>query len=282
MGDGSIIFFRRHGNPTGPRLVLCHGNGLAIDLYYPFWALLESDFDLMVYDLRNHGWNPTGSRKRHNLSFFVEDIDCILDAIDSNCGKKPTIGVFHSVSALAALLCPTHGSRFAARILFDPPVCKPEEYSEEFDMATRRQNQMTLHRTDQFSSIEECVDFLRYLPVYGRIVPGGLELVARATLRESATGQGYELRCPKEYEAQVINHARAFAVMVEFESFRCPTKVIGADPMLPYSFLPTFDLGHISSMEYDFVPETTHLLQIEKPDTCVAIMREFLEDHDLL
>ena len=34
---------------------------------------------------------------------------------------------------------------------------------------------------------EECVDFLHYLPVYGRIVPGGLELVARATLRESAT-----------------------------------------------------------------------------------------------
>ena len=40
MEDGAVIFLRRHGNPAGPRLVLSHGNGLAIDLYYPFWSLL--------------------------------------------------------------------------------------------------------------------------------------------------------------------------------------------------------------------------------------------------
>ena len=55
---------RRHGNPEGPRLVLSHGNGLAVDLYYPFWSLLEADFDLFLYDLRNHGWNSVGPRAR--------------------------------------------------------------------------------------------------------------------------------------------------------------------------------------------------------------------------
>ena len=49
MEDGTVIFLRRHGNPAGPRLVLCHGNGLAIDLYYPFWSLLAEDFDLFLY-----------------------------------------------------------------------------------------------------------------------------------------------------------------------------------------------------------------------------------------
>ena len=32
--DGkTVIRLRRHGNPQGPRLIMCHGNGLAIDLY---------------------------------------------------------------------------------------------------------------------------------------------------------------------------------------------------------------------------------------------------------
>ncbi|MYG75701.1 MAG: hypothetical protein F4198_08970, partial [Acidobacteria bacterium] len=39
--DGTRIVLRRHGNADGPRLVLSHGNGLAADLYYPFWSLLE-------------------------------------------------------------------------------------------------------------------------------------------------------------------------------------------------------------------------------------------------
>ena len=53
----TVIALRRHGNPNGPRLVLSHGNGLAIDLYYPFWSLLTDEFDVIVYDQRNHGWN---------------------------------------------------------------------------------------------------------------------------------------------------------------------------------------------------------------------------------
>ena len=36
----TVTTLRRHGNPDAPRLVLSHGNGLAIDLYYPFWSCL--------------------------------------------------------------------------------------------------------------------------------------------------------------------------------------------------------------------------------------------------
>ena len=57
VDDETVIYLRRHGNPDGPRLVLSHSNGLAVDLYYPFWSLLAQDYDLVIYDLRNHGWN---------------------------------------------------------------------------------------------------------------------------------------------------------------------------------------------------------------------------------
>ena len=282
MEDGTVVILRRHGNPEGPRLVLSHGNGLAIDLYYLFWSLLAEDFDLFIYDLRNHGWNPVGPQRGHNLPSFVDDHDRILEVIDEEYGEKPKTGVFHSISALTSLLSPTGGSGYAARVLFDPPVCKPDDYPEEFDVATRRIAEMTQRRTERFNTIEECVDFLQWIPVYRRAVPGVRELVARTTLRESANGEGYELRCPRDYEAQIVNHARAFAVWVDLEDLRCPTKVIGADPILPYSYLPTFDLSHISTMDYDFLPDATHLLQLEQPEECVAVVREFMALHDLL
>ena len=54
------------------------------------------------------------------------------------------------------------------------------------------------------------MDLLGFLPIFQRAVPGVFDLVARTTLRESTTGDGYELRCPREYEAQIVDYARAF------------------------------------------------------------------------
>ena len=31
------------------------------------------------------------------------------------------------------------------------------------------------------------------------------------------------------------------------------------------------------TVDYDFLPDATHFLQLEQPDNCVAIMRKFLE-----
>ncbi len=277
VDDDTVITLRRHGNPAGPRLVLCHGNGLAIDLYYPFWSLLTDEFDLVVYDLRNHGWNSSGSLREQNIPTLIRDHDRLVDAIDRRYGKKPKIGVFHSVSALITLLSPTLGSGFSARVLFDPPLCKPDDGYAEFERASTRVAAMTRRRTDRFETREALAGFLPYLPAFQRVVPGVCDLVARTTLRESEDGDGYVLRCPPECEAQLVDYARAFAVLVDFETLLCPTKVIGADPTLPYSYLPTMNLSNILTVDYDFVPEATHLLQLEQPEECVAAMREFID-----
>ena len=67
MADGAPITLRRHGNPSGPRRVFSHGNALAADLYYPFWSLLMDRFDIVLYDVRSHGWNPVWGRQTHNF-----------------------------------------------------------------------------------------------------------------------------------------------------------------------------------------------------------------------
>ena len=279
VDDDTVITLRRHGNPAGPRLVLSHGSGLAIDLYYPFWSLLLDDFDLVIYDLRNHGWNAVSAREKHNVPTFVSDHDVILEAIDRNYGKKPKIGVYHSIAALTTLLSPTKGSQFSGYVLFDPPLCKRGASYEEFDAAAERLAAMVRRRAHRFRNREQLTEVLSYIPTFQRTVPGFFDLMARTTLRECENGEGYELRCPREFEAQVTEYAAPYAVLVDFATFHCPIKVIGADPTLPYSYLPTLDLSHILTVDYDFLPETTHLLQVEQPEECAAELRTFVRQN---
>ena len=282
VGDDTDIRVRRHGNPNGPRLVLSHGNGLAIDLYYPFWSLLTDEFDVIVHDLRNHGQNTVGPIESHTLPTLAADHDLVLEAMAAEWGRKPTVGVYHSVSALAALLAPSSGSNLAALVLFDPPLRKPGVLREEFDEAAVEQARRARGRSNHFRSKENFADLMGFAPTFKGVVAGVARLAAETTLREASTGSGYELTCPPEYEAQIIEYARLFAVLVDLLALQCPVKVIGADPTLPYSYLPTFDIGEMVGVDYDFLPDATHLMQLQKPAESVAVMREFMGSIGLL
>lgn len=277
VDSGSSILLRRHGNPDGVRLILSHGNGLAIDFYYPFWSLLTQDFDLVVYDLRNHGWNAVGDLENHSVPTLVGDHDRILEEIGEQFGQKPQVGVFHSVSSLTPLLSESKGSDYSGLVLFDPPLCKPGRNFRDFEKAAIRMAKSTRRRTHQFKAKSAFTELFGIFPTYKAAVPGVVDLLADTTLRESPDGGGFELRCPREYEAQIIDYASIFGVFIDFAKIRCPVKVVGADPTLPYSYLPSLNLSDISSVDYDFLPEATHFLQLEQPDECVAIMREFID-----
>ena len=282
LDEDTVTMLRRYGNTDGPRLVLSHGNGLAIDLYYPFWSLLADEFDLIVFDLRNHGWNTVGVRQKHNIPTLIRDQERILEAIDRHYGNKPKIGVFHSVSALVTLFLSPESNSLAAQVLFDPPLCKPGRSQIEFDDAVERNAARTRRRADRFQTREDFVELLRSVPTLTRVVPGVCDLIARTTLRPSANGEGYELRCPRDYEAQIMDYVRGFSPLADLATLACPTKVIGADPTLPFAYLPTLDLSDVMAVEYDFLPETTHYLQLETPEECVVVVREFLEQNGLL
>lgn len=283
--DGSVTHVRRHGHIGGPRLLLCHGNGLAMDFYYPFWSLLEKDYELVVYDLRNHGWNPVGARTEHNFPNLIRDQEQVVEAVRVRYGNKPMVGVFHSLSALIALLSPTLGTgrtgELAGWFLLDPPLYRPGPEDPDFDEVAEKAAGMAQRRAHRFQDRREFAELVSYMPLLLRAVPGASELMSRTLLRESLDGGGYELRCPRDYEAQIIAYVRTFAFLVDFGDLPCPTKVIGSDPTLPYAYLPTFDLSHIGTIEYDFIPEATHFLQLEKPAECAGALKEFLEDRGL-
>lgn len=279
-GDTEIAV-RQHGNADAPlRLVLSHGNGLAIDLYYPFWSLFADEFDLIVFDLRNHGWNRVGSHQQHNIPTLIRDHDLVLDAIVRHYGEKPCVGVFHSLSTVIALQ--SEAQRYSGLVLFEPPLCKPSASDTEFDEACERAAAMIRRRRERYSSEEEFADMLAYLPGFLHVLPGVRQLMARTTLRHTGGDMPYELRCPREFEAQITEYLRSFAPLLDLEGLSSPTKVIGADPTLPFTYLPSFDLSRVAAVDYDFVVDGTHLLQLEKPGECVAMVRDFLDQIGLL
>ena len=270
---------RQHGDASGPRLVLSHGNGFAIDLYFPFWSLLADDHELIVYDIRNHGWNRVGELGDHNVPTLIRDHDLVLGTVDRAYGNKPTVGIYHSLSSIVPLL--SSANLYSALILFDPPLCRPGASQVELHAAAEKGAAQIRRRGRRFKTREDFADFLRYIPAFARVVPGVRELVAQTTLRQSADGEAYELRCPREYEAQLMDYTRSFFPLVDLESLSCPTKIVGADPTLPYSYLPTFDLSNVMKVDYDFIPEASHLLQLERPEECAEAVREFLKQLEL-
>ncbi len=285
LDETTVTTLRRYGNPEGRRLILSHGNGLAIDLYYPFWSLLADDFELIVYDLRNHGRNVLSSIEQHNVAIFISDLYRTLDGIDEAYGPKPRIGVYHSLSALIALLSlspimagasATRGPNFSTLVLFDPPLYRASA-SAQFDELAELLARRTRRRSNRFPTLESFAELVRYSASFARVVPGVHRLMASTTLRRSACGEHYELRCPPEYEARIVDYVRGYAGMVDFENLPCHIKVISADPTLPFAYLPTLDLMRTEVVDYDFLPEATHYLQLEKPAECAAAVREYLD-----
>ena len=274
LDENTVTTLRQHGNASGPRLVLSHGNGLAIDLYLPFWSLLSDDYELFVYDLRNHGWNTVNELKDHNVPTLIHDHDVTLETIDRVYGNKPTFGVFHSLSTIIPLM--SLSDPYSALILFDPPLCKPGASQNQLLAAAEVSADRIRRRGYRFKTREDFADFLRYIPAFAHVVPGVLDLMAHTTLRQTADGNAYELRCPREYEAQLMDYTRSFFPLVDLDLLSCPVKIIGADPTLPYSYLPTLDFSDVMKVDYDFIPGATHFLQLEKPAECAASVREFL------
>ncbi len=290
LDDGSVSTVRRHGNPDGVRLVLSHGNGLASDLYAPFWSRLTDDFDVIVYDLRNHGWNRVGPLEHHNVPTLIADARAILRAVDRAFGRRPRVGVFHSISALIALLSSSRvlpavaglPPPFRAQVLFDPPLYKPGADPAAFDAVARLAARRIRRRQPRFQTREEFLEILDLIPTFRRVAPPVRELMARTTLRRSPDDAGYELRCPREYESRIADYVRGFAPLVDFDnSLRCPTRVLGADPTLPFAFLPAVSLGDVVTVDYDFLPGCSHLLQLEEPEACADVVRAFVAERGL-
>src|ERR1700761_88563 len=158
LDDGAAIRVRRHGNPDGVRLLLTHGNGFAADAYYPYWRHLLQNFDLVVFDFRNHGQNVPARPPHHSYEQLVRDLERVVQEVRAKLGERPTAGLFHSMSGRTAMKHAIEvGWRWDALVLFDPPNVPPPDHPAYAAMAEfeKRLTAWARHRRRRFAAIGE-------------------------------------------------------------------------------------------------------------------------------
>lgn len=285
MADGAVIRLRRHGNPEGPRLVLAHGNGFATDAYVPFWSRLAPDFEILVHDLRNHGQNPRAGSLGHSLRQFSIDHASIGEAVRDRLGDKPTAGIYHSVSSLAALLQTVdRGLVWDALVLVDPPLIPApghplHEGCFKFELVLAN---WAMKRPDRFDDPGELAGLFRENRLMQLWVDGAHDLLARSVLRREE-GE-WRLACPRELEATIYTQ-NAFSGLwnrlPELAAYTDKLLFLGADGDLegaPPNTRVGKTLGADFGFRVDIIEGTTHMLQIERPEACEASVRRFLAE----
>ena len=284
MPDGAEIRLRRYGQPSGIRLVLSHGNGLAINCYAPFWLPLTDQFDVVVFDVRNHGENARHVPDRHQMDTIVEDFEQVFDAILKHFGPKPAIGVFHSLAAIASLQQTLNsGPRWSALALYDPPIFPKDGHPLQADHLADR-TKLVERSSRRPSNYRRPEDFARQLasrPAFARLVPQGPMLLARHTLRPAADG-GWELINPRELEARIYLAQNDPTLWPRMRKLTVPAILICGDPALAETS-PAARVGAAIhddiGIEYVAISDTTHFLQLEKPQACREALISFLRRH---
>ena len=287
MDDGAAIRVVRHGNPAGVRVVLSHGNGFASDSYFPFWQHMLERFDLALFDVRNCGRNPFHAAEPHHYPRFARDNVTVHGAIAEAWGEKTTVGVFHSMTAIAALLAVVDGIwHWDALVIFDPPMVPPEGNPLRGQLMSDGGSlrDVALIRQNRFRDPEGLVEVYKFLHRFRRLRKGVPELNARSVLHFDPESGEWLLRCPGPVEAGLYTEVAELDIWRQPDPPDRPLLVIGADPA-PEDASKTASCCRLFcktfGIDYDFVPDTSHLLQLEEPEQCFALVDRYLADNGI-
>jgi pimeloyl-ACP methyl ester carboxylesterase len=281
LADGIESIIRHYPAAGRTRLYISHGNGFAVYGYRVFWEPLLEVFDVVLFDMRNHGLNTSAGADGHNYQQMAHDLTTIHKMTERQLGSSKSIGVFHSMSSRAAMKnAVDFGSPFDGLVLYDPPSVPPRghplyEAMRGFEL---KLVQWAWDRQDAFDTPAELEAIYAEARASSRWLPQARADMARAVLKKDSTS-GYRLSCARELEASIYLAALTLDLWPTAAALGVPTRLVGADP-LGRSGPPTGPANHALAQEgnYDYigVEHAGHLLQIEKPEECRQALMDFV------
>src|SRR3954471_5291903 len=222
--------------------------------------------------MRSHGRNPVAEPANHDYAHMGQDIAAVGRAVREAFGRKPSAGLFHSMSAQSALLQTIAGPvHFDALIAFDPPNVPASGHPAHQAMVgyEHKLARWASGRPTTFADPADLAADFAATRSGCRWAQGAAAAMARAVLRRD--GDTWELVCPREREASMYLQGIGLGLWPRQADVPIPVALIGADPDCPYpaaTALSNRALAREGGFDYRAIPGTSHLLQLEEPALC--------------
>lgn len=269
--DGiSVAFTLRPG--SGPGLVLCHATGFCKECWDPVLGdpLLDGVGALTI-DQRAHG-DTDAPPLPFDWWDNARDVLTVVDTVD---WKRP-VGVGHSSGAAALLMAEMlRPGAFECLVAVEPIVLPgPVGRWEDVPLARRAER-----RRARFPSLEEALGSFRGRGPFARWDDAVLEAYVAHGLR--ASGDGWELKCRPEHEAEHYRCAGASGAWDRLGEVRCPVVVVGGgdSDSHPPGFLRR-QAARMPRSEVEIVAGATHFVPMERPGATAGLIRAALDRLD--
>lgn len=211
-----------------------------------------------------------------SLERLAADASVVCDEVRRRTGQAPLVAA-HSFSGVALLLAGEGNPPWRGATLFEPPLVTAKTFldpgirSEVADKIAA-----TLRRRRVWASPEALFHRLRPDPAYSRVEDGNLQDHAEALL-VSSQGDPWALRCAPEYEAAIYEAVFDTTPFERLQDLTRPVHFVASDttPSSP-PFWPR-DVQPMAAARargtWECLPGSTHLLPLEMPAACAAILR---------
>lgn len=286
MSDGAEIMIRRWNTGPSQRILISHGNGLAVDGFRAFGEALMDEFEVIAFDLRNHGRSPGRPEATDHWPRFIADIPEIWAHVEAAFGPRPTHGAFHSMSSVCTLLSQLDTPLpWQSLSLFEPPIPPgiSVDFAEDFRLMHEQMATRCEGRRRRFESPEQLVRSFLRADAFRGIPENSVRMLAEASLlRDDADPQcPWRLACPPEVEARNYLEAGALSKhWPELGRIDVPVQIVLGDEA-EHSQLELVKGGRLTAETFGFasvtIPSTNHFMQLQRPRDCAEAVIAFAQ-----
>lgn len=284
LSDGATVSVRRWGPERERRVVISHGNGLAADGLWVFGRELLVDFEVVAFDLRNHGQSTPAGQPDMPWPRYIADIPEIFDAIVDGFGERETHGAFHSMSSACTLIAQTLTPRpWTSLTLFEPPIAPASapDLVAKFNVMQQGLAERTLARRRDFPGPEDLARSFGRAPTFNGITPDAIHQLARATLRPGS--DGWQLACAAEVEASnFVTAVELVRHWADFARVDVPVQIVlGDEAVHDMPLLAAFGRSMEQSFGFSVItcPGTNHFMQLQQPAWCARQVAAFAKNN---
>lgn len=274
----SVYEWGAAGDAHRPTFLLAHATGFHARCWDGVIAHLGARH-IVAVDQRGHG----RSDKVFPVHWqdFGQDLAALIRALD----LTDVIGVGHSMGGHAITqAAAAEPQRFQRLVLIDPVIVSPEEYAAAggATLASAWQHP-TAKRRNRWASPDEMFERFKDRPPFAAWDRDVLRNYCEYGLLPDASGDGFVLACPPEFEAAVYTAARGNgAVYDSVRAIEVPVllvRVMEPPPdrnWMDFRYSPTWPglITHFRSGRELHLPEETHFLPMEKPEVVAKLILE--------